>query len=184
VYLLKHFANLGIELRGGMEDKALENQADGVQRGGADEDGEAGEHAEASSKASGDARLAEAGAVEAHRDDRSGDEPEEREKRNRWKGEGNQGECGGYRSRKAGDLDGTAPDDRIAGSEALGNLLGERIRGGLLRADLLINLFTQLFGELDLRCSAVPAIDKGALLFAMQDGVTTGTETRTHYSEG
>jgi len=42
VYLLKHFANLGIELRGGMEDKALENQADGVQRGGADEDGEAG----------------------------------------------------------------------------------------------------------------------------------------------
>ena len=54
----------------------------------------------------------------------------------------------------------------------------------MLSTDLLIDLLAQFFRELHLRCTTVPAIDKGALIFAMQKGVTTGTDARTHYYEG
>ena len=81
-------------------------------------------------------------------------------------------------------LNRAAPDDGVVGSGGLRDRVGERVGGGLLGADLLIDLIAKLFGELDLRCSTVPAIDKGALIFAMQKGVTTGTDARTHYCEG
>ena len=63
-------------------------------------------------------------------------------------------------------------------------LIGERVCGGMLGGDLLIDLIAQFFGELDLRSSAVPAIDEGAFLFAMKKRVATGTDTGAHYFQG
>jgi len=81
-------------------------------------------------------------------------------------------------------LDGAAPHDGVAGSSGLRGWLGERICGSLLGTDLLIDLIAQLFGELHLRCSAVPAVDEGTFIFAMKKRVTTGTDAGTHYFEG
>ena len=90
------------------------------------EDGEAGEQAEAGSEAGGDVRLAEAGAVDAEHDDGSGDEPEEREQRDRRKSEGEQSEAGGDGSGEAGGLDGAAPDDGVGGEVRLREAAGRR----------------------------------------------------------
>ena len=167
-----------------MEDEALENETDGVQCRGNDEDGKSCEQAEARAKTGSDAGFAEPGAVDAQDDDRCGDEPEERDQRDGGKSEGQQAKDGSDAACQPCTLNRAAPDDGVVGSGGLRDRVGERVGGGLLGADLLIDLLAKLFGELDLGCSTVPAIYKGALIFAMQKGVTTGTDARTHYCEG
>jgi hypothetical protein len=66
----------------------------------------------------------------------------------------------------------------------LRNGLVREIGRSLLREDLLIDLFAQLFGELDLRSSAVPAEDERALVFAMENSVAAGAGAWGHKYEG
>jgi len=184
VRLGEGFVDLAVELAGGVEDEALQDEADGVERRGHEENREAGEQAEARAEARGDAGFVEARGVDAETDDGRGDEPEERKQRDGRQREGEHGEGGRDGSCEAGDLDGSAPDDGVAGSDRLEGLFGERMRGSFSRADLLVDLVTELFGELHLGCSAIPAIDEGAFFFAMKDGVATGTKAGTHYFQG
>jgi len=69
VHLVEELVHLGVELAGGVEDEAFEDETDGVQRRGNDEDEEPGEEAEARAEAGGDACLAEAGAIHAEHND-------------------------------------------------------------------------------------------------------------------
>ena len=85
--------------------------------------------------------FTEARGVETHRDDGRGDEPEEREQRYGRKREREHSEGCSDGSCEARDLDGAAPDDGIAGKAWRNGLLCKRVRGGLLRDELLINLF-------------------------------------------
>ena len=184
VHLGKEFCDLGVEVAGGVEDEALEDEADGVERRGDDEDEETGKQAEARAKAGGDAGLTEAGAIDTEHDDGGGDEPEEREQRNGSKREGEQGKGCGEGCCEAGALDGAAAR-RWRGWELRG--AGPHRREDLQRLlgrDLLIDLIAQFFGELDLGCSAVPAIDEGAFIFAMKKRVATGTDAGAHYFQG
>jgi len=80
VHLGEGGGELGVKLGGGVKYEALKDEVDGVERTGGHEDGEAGEQAESSAKAGGDACEVEAGAIDAENNDGRRDEPEEGEK--------------------------------------------------------------------------------------------------------
>lgn len=184
VHLGEGGGELGVDLGGGVEDEALEDEVDGVEGAGGDEDGEAGEEAESSAEAGGDAGEVEAGIIDAENHDGRRDEPEEGEKGDWRKSEGEQGERDGDSSGEARDLEGTGPDDGVAGRGGLRIGLRRSVDGLVLGGDLLVDLLAQLFGELDLWSSTVPAVDEGTLLFAMKDRVAAGADALGHHFEG
>jgi hypothetical protein len=58
------------------------------------------------------------------------------------------------------------------------------MNSGLLRADLLIDLFAKLLGKLYLWSSTIKAENEGAFVFAMKDCVAAGANSRDHHYEG
>ena len=184
VHLGEDGGKLGVEIGDGVEDVSFEQEVDSVKRTGGDEDGDAGEQAEACSKGDGDAGETEASAIDSEHNDGRGDKPEEGEQADRGKRERDQGERGGDGSGKACELNGSGPDDGIAGCGGSGDGSCGSVESLLLRADLLVDLLAKFFGELDLGSSAVPAKKEGSFIFAMKDRVAAGADAAGHHFKG
>ena len=166
--LLEEFADLGVEFGGGVEDEALEHEADGVEGRGNDQHEEPGEQAEACAKTGGDARLAEAGAVHAEDDDWGG--TNQKKESSVTAGRAKESNAKAAARAAASPAHWMAPRQTIAwlGVAGCGTASASWVCGRVLGTNLLIDLIAQFFGELYLRGSAVPAIDEGAFLFAMK----------------
>ena len=184
MHLGEGIRELSVNLHGGVKNVALKDKVDGVECGGGDEDGDSGQQSEACSETCGDACQTKAGAIETKHDDGCRDEPEEREQRHRCKHKGEERKACGDGSGEARGLDGTGPDDGVARCDGRKSDFGWGIRGSPLCVYLLVDLFAQILGELYLRSAAVPAEDKRALVFAMQDRVAAGADMWGHHFEG